>query len=101
MKRSLIITASVLVALAFFLVVALPPLLDSAGIGSLPVEPSGKAVENQTTLAPGTKVLALWEGDWWEAEVLSVQQDGSVEIHYTNWGPEWDETVSRDRLQLP
>jgi len=47
------------------------------------------------------KCLPSGKGAWWPAEVLQVYDDGQIKIHYQGWGSEWDEVVSRARLQRP
>jgi len=75
---------------------ALPPLSAEA----LPVEPSGIAVEPETRLEVGAAVLANWNGVWWRAQVIGLERDGRVRIHYAGWDSSWDETVSRGNLQM-
>jgi hypothetical protein len=58
-------------------------------------------VTPEIKLAPGMKVLVQWQNDWWNAEVLGVQPDGEVAIHYTGWDARFDEVVSRERIRLP
>lgn len=43
-------------------------------------------------------VKVKWKGEWYNARVLSQQGD-KFRIHYMGYGPEWDETVTRDRVR--
>jgi hypothetical protein len=69
--------------------------------GPAPVRRVGGPVTAETALAPGAKVMAQWGNNWWEAEVLAVQPDGRVKVHYTGWDASFDEVVPRERLRLP
>jgi hypothetical protein len=60
----------------------------------------GKPVGARTTLKPGDRVQVEQIGHWWAGEVLSLEQDGHVRVHYTGWDSSWDETVPRSRLRL-
>lgn len=42
-------------------------------------------------------VFVEWHGSYWPATVLRVTDEGYA-IHYTGYGPEWDEVVSRSRI---
>lgn len=61
----------------------------------------GEPVTSASRLRAGDHVHVKWHGSWWAAEVRQVQSDGSVTVHYTGWDDCWNETVSRDRMQLP
>ena len=76
------------------------PPLPSLPPEAFPVEPSGIAVEPETHLEVGTAVLASWNGVWWHAQVMGLERDGRVRIHYVGWDSSWDATVSRDELQM-
>jgi hypothetical protein len=75
---------------------SLPPLPPEA----FPVDPSGIAVEPETRLEVGSMVLANWGGVWWNAEVLGLERDGGVRIHYAGWDSSWDATLPRKQLQI-
>jgi len=77
-----------------------PPPPSSMPPEALPVEPSGIAINANTRLTVGTRVLADWNGIWWRAEVIALEQSGRVKIHYVGWDNSWDETVPRSRLQV-
>ena len=74
----------------------LPPLPAEA----LPVEPSGIPISLETRLQIGTAVLANWNEIWWRAKVVGLEGSGRVRIHYIGWDSAWDETVSRENLQV-
>src|SRR5688572_5274584 len=67
---------------------------------ALPVQPSGIPVSPSTPLRKGTRVLVNWQGSWWRGEVLDVESDDRVRIHYVGWDSSWDETVPRGSLQV-
>jgi len=52
----------------------------------------------KATPARSRSVEVLWGGRWWPAEVLQ-RRAGLVKIHYTGWGPEWDEWVEPPRVR--
>lgn len=41
----------------------------------------------------------LWNGSWYEAEVLDRRADGKAFIHYVGYGDSWDEWVAPARLR--
>lgn len=46
----------------------------------------------------GDTVEAEWKGHWYKAKVIAV--DGvKTQIHYLNYGKQWDEWVTSDRLR--
>ena len=61
----------------------------------------GDPVTRETSLHAGQAVHVRWGNSWWSAEVLAVNADDTVRIHYTSWSSGWDETVTRSRVQLP
>jgi hypothetical protein len=61
----------------------------------------GEPVDATTPLRTGDNVHVLWQGSWWAGEVMTLNLDGSVNIHYKGWDSQWDEVATRDRLQLP
>mgnify|MGYP002630988641 CR=1 FL=1 len=80
--------------------------------GPTPIEPSGTPITDDTKLSVGDIVQVKWEGrlvhpdgkvtneSWWNGEVIDLQEDGTVKIHYSGWRVEWDEAVSRERLRI-
>lgn len=66
-----------------------------------PIVSSGIAVTATTELTVRQKVQVKWGDEWWAGEVLRVQPNGRVRIHYLGWDSDWDEDVPRSRLQLP
>jgi hypothetical protein len=65
-----------------------------------PVEPSGITVEPETPLEVGSIVLAYSQGRWWRAEVVALEGDDDVRIHFPGWDSKWDVTVPRNELQV-
>jgi hypothetical protein len=70
-------------------------------VGPAPVQQVGQPVTAETPLAPGRAVLAEWGNRWWPAEVVAVEADGRVKVHFTGWDAAFDEAVPRERLRLP
>ncbi|MHC4958948.1 MAG: Tudor-knot domain-containing protein [Planctomycetota bacterium] len=64
------------------------------------LEPTGRAVKDETRLVKGQPLLVEWGGHWWGAKVLAVRHDGMVRIHYVGWEERWDEWVDPKRLLL-
>jgi hypothetical protein len=62
------------------------------------VHPVPKAQRVRTTPARHQRVEIAWGGSWWLGEVLD-SRNGRSRVHYTGWGPEWDEWVSNARLR--
>jgi hypothetical protein len=58
-------------------------------------------VTEETPLSEGDSVQIEWGGSWWPGKVLSVEEDGTVRIHYDGYDNSWDENVPRTRLRLP
>ena len=54
-----------------------------------------------TELERGDVVQVEWSGNWYPADVLSVEPDGHLRIHFRGFNEEWDVTVHRGRIQLP
>ena len=61
----------------------------------------GDPVTDQTPLRPGDKVHVEWNSTWWAGEIVALNPDRSVRIHYSGWESQFDETVPRTRLQIP
>jgi hypothetical protein len=53
---------------------------------------------NQPAL-PTQNLLVEWKGTWYAAELLA-SANGSHYIHYSGYGPEWDEWVTPDRMRF-
>ena len=48
---------------------------------------------------PPQKLFVEWKGTWYPAEILA-SSDGSNYIHYTGYGPQWDEWVTAERMRF-
>ena len=70
---------------------------SSAGF---PVEPSGVPIEPETRLEVGSTVLAFSQGRWWRAEVIDVEGEEHVHLHFPGWDSIWDESMPRTALQV-
>lgn len=64
------------------------------------IESTNLAVTEQTKLTEGQKLQVNYEGEWWAAEVVQLEDDGWVGVHYLGWSHEHDEVVPRSALQL-
>lgn len=60
-----------------------------------------RKVTAQTPIQVGMKLEANWGNNWLPVEVLGVQPDGQVRIHWDGYSNAFDEVVSRSRLRLP
>lgn len=65
-----------------------------------PVEPSDIPVGPDTALEVGSRVLSFSQGRWWRAEVVGLEPDGMVKIHFPGWDSKWDVVVPREELQV-
>lgn len=60
----------------------------------------GTEVTAETRLAVGNMVQVLRNGVRYQAQVLALNADGTVRVHYVGWSNNWDENVPRDRLKV-
>lgn len=56
-------------------------------------------IDASTPLTAGQKIEAYWGGKWWPAEIVSLDEDERVRIHYTGFSAASDETLERIRLR--
>lgn len=77
-----------------------PMFEEPAGPEGTPVEPSGIAVEPETPLDVGSVVLSFTQGRWWRAEVVALEENEMVRIHFPGWDAKWDASVPRGELQV-
>jgi ribosomal 50S subunit-recycling heat shock protein len=61
---------------------------------------TGNAVTATTALKKGDILQVEQSGVWWAAEVVALEADQQVRIHYIGWADDWDELVPRSRLQI-
>ncbi|MGI9244327.1 MAG: hypothetical protein ACR2RV_26245, partial [Verrucomicrobiales bacterium] len=64
------------------------------------IESTGVPVSDSTSLDVGQCLQVKWGEKWWAAEVISLEDDGWVGIHYVGWTETHDEIVPRSDLQL-
>jgi hypothetical protein len=76
-------------------------LMGALAVGKPPVQQDGYPVGPDTPLEQGMQVLCDWNGALWTAEIVEIEGDDEIRIHYLGWDNQWDETVPRSRLQLP
>ncbi|MBI3824137.1 MAG: hypothetical protein HY289_15825 [Planctomycetes bacterium] len=65
-----------------------------------PVEPSGIHLEPEMPLEVGSTVLSYSQGRWWRAEVVALEENDGVRIHFPGWDAKWDLTVPKTELQV-
>jgi len=65
-----------------------------------PVVPSNIPVDSDTPLKKGMTVLSFSQGRWWRAEIVAIEPDEYVKIHFPGWDPKWDISIHRDELQV-
>src|SRR5262249_8190374 len=66
--------------------------LESNTPKEIAMRESSTPVTAKTRLRIGDAVHAEWRGSWWPAEVIGLEDDGDVTVHYTGWDHSWDET---------
>lgn len=76
-----------------------PPAPASRNTASLEPAPQA-ALPNSTPLAPGMKLEAFWGNQWLPVEVIEVQPDGQVKVHWDGYSAAFDEVLPRTRLRL-
>lgn len=69
------------------------------GPGAVPS--SDRPVTEDTLIEAGDVVQVEWSGQWYPADVLGVEEDGRLRIHFRGYSDRWDTTVHRGRVQLP
>ncbi len=79
---------------------AMPEFESPQNSEGFPVEPSGVQFEPETPLEVGTTVLSYSQGRWWRAEVLALEENDMVVIHYPGWDSKWDVAVPKTELQV-
>jgi hypothetical protein len=68
------------------------------GPGAIPS--SGRRIDPNTPLEVGQIVQVRDRAWWYAADVLRVNDDGTVRIHYRGWSDTADKDVPRSRIQL-
>jgi hypothetical protein len=66
-----------------------------------PSDENGVLVLGTTCLTEGQMVRVEWGAGYHNGQVIRVNADGTVQVHYTGWSAMWDESVPRYRLRLP
>jgi|GEM_PF-3211415 len=75
------------------------PAAPPSRTGPGPLQPTGEPVTADTTLQVGDAVQTEWQQQWWAAQVIGLDPDGRVKVHYVGWDASWDEVVTRERLR--
>jgi hypothetical protein len=65
-----------------------------------PVEGSGIAIQPETPLEVGSIVLSFSQDRWWRAEVVALEDNDMVRIHYPGWDSKWDVSIPKTELQV-
>lgn len=65
-----------------------------------PIEPTGQPVTADTNVGLGAYLQVERDGDWYEATVQELHDDGTFGVHYDGWDSRYDEDVTRDRMRL-
>jgi hypothetical protein len=63
-----------------------------------PLPSTAVRVEADTPVEKGIKLACNWASRWEPVTVLEVHDDGTVRIHWDNYGSSWDGDISRDCL---
>ena len=69
--------------------------------GPAPVPSSDLPVTEDTDVGPGDVVQVEWSGRWYPADVLGVEENGRLRIHFRGFSEQWDDAVHHSRVQLP
>ena len=64
------------------------------------IQGTGVAVTPTTPLAVGNILQVLWRSTYYQGQVLALNPNGTVKIHYVGWSNGWDEDATRDRLKV-
>lgn len=55
-------------------------------------------VSAELPLEVGTPLAACWGSRWYSVKVLAVNDDGTVRIHWDDYGDPWDGDIKREQL---
>lgn len=74
--------------------------------GDMPTTPQSEpskaldpdAVAQDYEIKKGDKFQAKWAGQWYPVEVVSLEPDGKVKIHWVGYTDNWDQIVPRTEL---
>lgn len=66
-----------------------------------PADEHGILVLDSTPLVGGQAVRISWGASYYAGQVVAVNGNGTVRVHYSNYDGMWDEDVARYRLRLP
>ncbi|MFO0647449.1 MAG: hypothetical protein U0326_14510 [Polyangiales bacterium] len=65
-----------------------------------PSDEHGLLVLDTTPLVGGQAVLIEWGASYYAGQVIAVNGNGTVRVHYSSYSGMWDEDVPRYRLRL-
>lgn len=74
-----------------------------SGIPTTPQSEPSKALEPQAVandyeIKKGDKFQAKWAGQWYPVEIVGLEPDGKVKIHWIGYTDNWDQVVPRTEL---
>ena len=58
-------------------------------------------VSEDAKIKPGDVLRTKWGSSWWALEVLDVQEDGEIKVHWIGWNKVWDGPKPRNVLYMP
>jgi len=65
---------------------------------NIDVPKGAQVVAEDLPLEPGTPLAVCWGRRWHPVSVLAVNDDGTVKIHWDEFGDNWDGDMQRDQL---
>lgn len=77
-----------------------PPVVAPPVLAPPPYDENGYLVLGTTPLVEAQPVRSYWGASYFAAQVLAVNPDGTVRVHYTGWSDMWDANVSRVNLRI-
>lgn len=82
---------------------AAPTATAPAGMPNAPQSESSKALDPEAVaedfpIKKGDKFAAKWAGQFYPVEIVSVEPDGKVKIHWIGYTDAWDQIIPRSEL---
>lgn len=62
---------------------------------------SGVQPRTANALSPRQSILVEWNGTWYPATVLGVEDSSHATVHYDGFSSSYDETVDLTRIRVP
>jgi hypothetical protein len=76
------------------------PAPQAARKGVVPNNEQGVPVTADMKLSPGTPIQAQWGSFFYFAEVVSLEANGNIKVHYQGWSNHFDEALPRNKLRI-